>query len=129
VSDDLDALEAAARAVTYNAAGEWYTSSTESRGGYWTVRDVDGDSTIADVYAQPNAAYIAALHPSAALALIARVKRAEAAVSAHKMAMVRVHTIATDGPRDASVDALWRDKKRIADIAVEMIREARTDGE
>ena len=44
-------------------------------------------------------------------------------ISAYRVALAKIHTIATDGPLDASTEALWRDKGRIQALAVEQIRE------
>jgi hypothetical protein len=84
MTDDIDALEAAARAAT---PGPWeverdidpahYSPDVLAAGGV-IVQTLASDMTRMEDAA--NAAYIAALHPGAALALIARVRRAEAAL-------------------------------------------------
>ena len=102
---DLDALEAAARAATpgpwqeFAESGDWWMAGVDNEGGPLdTVIPDTGPST---GIAQETIDYIAALNPAAVLALIARLRAAEAALRA-------IHEFAND-------DGNWEHEEIIAD--------------
>ena len=119
MSDDLDALEAAARAAT---PGPWL--HTSGHGDDWVgIADEDRPNFKGGIICHPphgwdgsmewwpaNGAYIAALHPSAALALIARVRRAEAALREASNALSKALHYVPDrdaAPLQEAADRAW----------------------
>jgi hypothetical protein len=114
MADDLDALEEAARAV---GGWAWTRAPLDT---YVSALEIDARGTtrapVADFYFEEDAAYAVALHPGAALALIARVRRAEAALRT---------CVALDDPYLHDNESAWRAAMNAARAALE----ARTDGE
>ncbi len=84
VSIDLDALEATARAAT---PGPWLIGNSEMYGPSAITRDAEGlpqvqDQWVCDADAgHPNAEHIATFDPPTVLALIARLREAEAVIA------------------------------------------------